>query len=65
MKALENQMKSIISSMEPGTEFWLRDIINNPPALLGKRLYEWVQSGIIPNVEHIGNVDGLERYRKK
>lgn len=32
-KALENQMISIIKNLDAGTEFCLRDIINNPPAL--------------------------------
>lgn len=62
---LENQMKSIISSLKSGTEFMLRDILDNPPALLGRRLYEDVASGDIPNVEYVGKEDGIDKYIKK
>lgn len=62
---LENQMKSIISTLESGTTFMLRDILDNPPALLGRRLYEGVESGEIPNVEFIGKEDGIDKYVKK
>lgn len=64
-KALENQMKSIISSLESGTEFALSDIIDNPPALLGRRLREGVDSGEIAGVIHIGhNENNADMYRK-
>lgn len=63
--ALENQMRSIISNLSAGTEFFLRDIIMNPPAQLGRTLFEEVQSGKIPNVECFEKVDGVEHYRKK
>ncbi|MBP3602784.1 MAG: hypothetical protein J6J79_01390 [Lachnospiraceae bacterium] len=61
---LENQMKSTISNLPAGTNFMLRDIINDPPALLGRRLYEGVQSGEIPNVVYNKKVDGVESYTK-
>ncbi len=61
---LENQMKSIINSLPAGTTFMLRDIINDPPALLGRRLYEGVQSGEIPNVVYNKKIDGVESYTK-
>ena len=63
-KAQENLMKCVIKSLDPGEEFVLSDIIDNPPAYLGKILFEGVENGTIPNVEHIGIVDGVERYRK-
>lgn len=63
--ALENQMRSIISNLSAGTEFFLRDIIVNPPAQLGRTLFEEVQSGTIPNVVCFEKVDGVEHYRKK
>ena len=64
MLVLENQIKSIICNMTPGTEFLLRDITNNPPSLLGRLLYKDVQNGIIPNVLLIGKVSGVNKYRK-
>lgn len=62
---LENQMKSIISTLESGTTFMLRDILDNPPTLLGKTLYNGVKSGEIPNVEFIGKEAGVDKYIKK
>lgn len=61
---LENQMKSVINGLPVGTNFMLRDIINDPPALLGRRLYEGVQSGEIPNVVYNKKVNGVESYTK-
>ena len=61
---LENQMRSIICSLKPGTEFLLRDIIDNPPALLGRRLYEAVENGSITGVVFIGKFEGYAKYRK-
>lgn len=61
---LENQMKSIVSNLPAGEEFMLRDIINAPPALLGRRLYEGVQRGEIPNVVYNKKVNGVESYTK-
>ena len=54
----------INDQLNPG-EFYLRDIIPTPPALLGRWLYEAVHDGRIPHVEHLGN-DGTnpEKYRK-
>ncbi len=62
--ALENQMKSVINSLPAGTTFMLRDIISDPPALLGRHLYEGVQSGEIPNVVYNRRIDGVESYTK-
>ena len=45
---LINQMRSIIQSMPAGQEFSLSDILVNPPAQLGRRLFEDVNSGKIP-----------------
>jgi hypothetical protein len=64
MKALENQMISVINSLKPETEFLLRDIISNPPALLGRVLHDGVTDGTIPNVIYIGNQDGVDKYKK-
>lgn len=61
---LENQMKSIISNLTSGEKFFLRDIISNPPALLGRKLYEGVQSGSIPNVKFIAKINGADQYEK-
>lgn len=61
---LENQMRASIDSMSPGYEFEMNDVIANPPAQLGRTLFEAVQSGRIPNVQCLGKVNGIERYRK-
>lgn len=61
---LINQMRSIIQSMPAGEEFALSDILVNPPAQLGRRLFEDVKSGKIPNVQHLGKVNNAERYKK-
>ena len=42
--ALENQMRSIISNLPSGEKFFLRDIIPNPSAQLGRTLYEEVKT---------------------
>lgn len=62
---LYTEMVAKIKEMLPGTEFYLRDIIGTPPALLGRWLFDNVENGKIENVEHLGN-DGTnpERYRK-
>ena len=64
-KELETQMKSIISKLQPGTTFLLKDIISDPPAGLGRTLYECVQSGVIPNVRCTGKTNGVETYEKQ
>ena len=54
-----------IESLAPNTEFLLRDIIEVPPALLGRWLYEGVRDGKIKNVRHLGNNGSdAERYLK-
>lgn len=64
-KVLENQMRSIINNLPDGKEFYLHDIIENPPAQLGRTLYEDVQSGRIQNVKRITKEgDTVERYQK-
>ena len=62
--ALENQMRSTISNLSSGTVFFLRDVIINPPAQLGRTLFEEVQNGTIPNVRYLAKVDGVEQYQK-
>jgi hypothetical protein len=61
---LYNQMINKVANLEPKSEFYLRDIIDTPPALLGKWLYDNVKNGQIPNVEHLGYVVTAEKYRK-
>lgn len=64
-KVLENQMKSIINSLESGTEFVLKDIISDPPTLLGRRLREGVDSGEIAGVMFMGcDENKADKYRK-
>ena len=61
---LENHMRKIIDKLQPGTVFILRDIISDPPARLGRQLYEDVQSGKIKDVVLHGKSDGVEQYKK-
>lgn len=62
---LENQMRTTINNLPVGTEFQLNDIIANPPAQLGRTLYEDVQSGKIQNVICITQSnDTIQKYRK-
>ena len=61
---LVNQMRSIIQNLPSGQEFSLSDILVNPPAQLGRRLFEDVNGGKIPNVQHLGKVNNVERYKK-
>lgn len=63
-QVLENQMKSVIHSMKPGTEFTLSDIVSYPPAGLGKILFRDVQSGEIENVVCIESGKGRDKYKK-
>ena len=58
-------MRSIISSLKPETEFILRDIIDNPPALIGRRLKGAVESGSITGVVFIGKFEGYNKLRKQ
>ena len=62
---LEQHMIQLIGKLASGTEFDLKDIIPNPQAQLGKKLYEDVNSGKIPNVTCLGKqANGIERYIK-
>ena len=63
--ALYMKMVTEIKKLRNGKEFYLRDIIATPPALLGKWLHDAVRNGQIECVEHLGS-DGTntERYRK-
>lgn len=62
---LENHMIKLIQKFATGTKFTLKDLILDPPAQLGRKLYEDVASGKIPNVKCLGNKeDGIEKYEK-
>lgn len=62
---LEEHMIQLIEKFATNTEFTLKDLILNPPAQLGKKLYEGVASGKIPNVKCLGKkADNTERYIK-
>lgn len=63
-RQLENQMNSIISNLKTGEKFFLRDIIPNPPAQLGRTLYENVENGAIPNVKFIAKINNADQYEK-
>ena len=62
---LEKHMIQLIEKFATDTEFTLKDLILDPPAQLGRKLYEGVVSGKIPNVKCLGKkADGIERYIK-
>ncbi|HEY9060043.1 MAG TPA: hypothetical protein VIO64_06010 [Pseudobacteroides sp.] len=62
---LYKQVIRRIDDLESGSEFYLRDIITMPPALLGTWLSVDVESGKIPDVERLGFVVSAQKYRKK
>ena len=61
---LVNQMNSIITNLPSGKKFFLSDIVADPPARLGRTLYDVVESGAIPNVKYIGQENGIALYQK-
>lgn len=61
---LVNQMQSIIVNLPSGKRFLLNEIIADPPARLGRTLYEAVASGEIKNVKYIGQENGIAVYEK-
>lgn len=64
-KKLYKIMVDKIKKMKVGTKFFLRDIIDTPPALLGQQLRKGVASGTIKNVKCLDNNDSdVEQYEK-
>lgn len=62
---LEKHMVQLIEKFATDTEFTLKDLILDPPAQLGRKLYEGVVGGKIPNVKCLGKkADGIEWYIK-
>ena len=62
---LTNQMRSIINNLPPGTEFYLNEIISNPPAQIGRKFYEDVHNNKIKDVICITQSnDSIQKYRK-
>ncbi|QGH02288.1 hypothetical protein [Streptococcus dysgalactiae] len=62
---LYKRMVERIENLPSGSKFKLRDLIDTPPTLLGRWLYDNVANKKIANVKHIGN-DGsdAEEYEK-
>jgi hypothetical protein len=57
-----------IETLEPGTEFHLRDLTNTPPpALLGRWLYAAVENGQLSQVQNVESSNAADpaRYKKK
>ena len=62
---LYKRMIDIIQSLPDNKEFELRDIIDTPPALLGRWLAEGVANETIPNVVALGRKGpSADRYKK-
>lgn len=62
---LYREMVKKIDSLPAGKTFLLRDLIDTPPALLGRWLYDNVANGTIQNVKHLGNNGSdAEKYEK-
>lgn len=56
---------SRIEKLPAGQKFFLRDIIPNPPILLGRWLFENITNGSIANVKHLGKKGAdAEQYQK-
>lgn len=51
---LYRELLDKIDKLSTGTEFFLRDLIDTPPALLGKWLYDDTSNGKIKNVTCLG-----------
>lgn len=63
---LYKTMVEKIKKLPSGSTFFLRDLIDTPPALLGRWLFDNVANGTIPNVEHLdNNGSDAEQYKKK
>ncbi len=62
---LEDQIKSTINTLDVGTEFYLKDIINNPQAHIGTAFRKAVDKGLFPNVEFVDCDGDADKYRIK
>ena len=60
--SLYKQLIERIDKLEPGTTFIIRDLIDTPPALIGRWLYQNVDSGEVKNVIHDCSVFNLNYY---
>ncbi len=62
---LYKRMVKNIDKLPIGTNFLLRDLIDTPPTLLGRWLFDNVKNGSINNVKHLGNNGSdAERYER-
>lgn len=62
---LYKKMVAKIDILPKGRRFKLRDLIDTPPTLLGRWLYDNVANGTIKNVKHLGNNGSdAEEYEK-
>ena len=62
---LYKKMVKKIEALPTGSRFKLRDLLETPPALLGRWLYDNVANGTIKNVKHIEKNDSdAEEYEK-
>lgn len=64
-QALYQQAVAKIPYLPSGSEFRLRDLIDNPPASLGIYLYRDVGAGNIPGVKYLGFSITSNLYMKK
>ena len=63
--SLYRRMVKKIEMLPAGSKFRLRDLIDTPPTLLGRWLYDNVANGMIKNVRHLGNNGSdAEEYEK-
>lgn len=62
---LYKEMVKKIDAYPSGKKFFLRDLVDTPPALLGRWLYDNVANNTIKNVKHLGNNGSdAEEYEK-
>ncbi len=63
--SLYKQLVERTEKLEPGITFIIRDLIDTPPVLIGRWLYQNVDSGEVKNVIHDGKESvGTEKYKK-
>ncbi|WP_423363033.1 hypothetical protein [Mycoplasma sp. P36-A1] len=62
---LYKEMVIKINELRSGERFKLRELIDTPPALLGRWLFDNVENGTISGVKHLGNNGSdAEEYEK-
>lgn len=62
---VETKIREAISKFEKNKEFYLREIISDPQAHIGKEFRQAVDNGEFPNVEFVSCDGDADKYRIK